>query len=354
MKIELLSEELRVLYVALTRAKEKLFLIGTVKDAAKSLSDWQTALGQEDWLLPDFERAQAKSYLDWIGPALVRHKDAELLREQAEGAQHLLTHPSRWLISMVKETDLYDIRAEEKKYDEDMLTALKNLEPIAEQSAYRDQIEKQLSWVYPHQFASVCRSKQSVSEVKRQQETRDEFSDIRILENQKDTYMFDRPKFMQKKTLTAAEKGTAMHAVMQQLNVREPVTKENTALKVNELVEKEILTRAQADSINIAAIVHFLKQISACAFKKQTASNGKCPSAMPCRLKSCTRQQAVNRCLSRGLLTVCLKTKKESCCLITRQMLFTGNFREASRMQSLSLHAATACSLTSTAKPLKK
>ncbi|MEM5016551.1 helicase-exonuclease AddAB subunit AddA [Metabacillus indicus] len=259
MRIELLSEELRVLYVALTRAKEKLFLIGTVKDAAKSLSDWQTALGQEEWLLPDFERAQAKSYLDWIGPALVRHKDAEMLREQAEGVPHLLSHPSRFEITMVKETDLYDIRAEEKKYDEDMLTALKKLEPLTEQSAYRDQIEKQLSWIYPHQFASVFRSKQSVSEVKRQQETRDEFSDIRILENQQDSYMFDRPKFMQKKTLTAAEKGTAMHAVMQQLNVREPVTEENTAWKVNELVEKEILTRAQADSINIAAIVHFFE-----------------------------------------------------------------------------------------------
>lgn len=71
--------------------------------------------------------------------------------------------------------------------------------------------------------------------------------------------MYDRPKFMQKKSLTAAEKGTAMHAVMQQLNVREPVTEESTNRKVQELITKEILTKEQADSIHIHSIVQFFQ-----------------------------------------------------------------------------------------------
>ncbi|WHZ58787.1 helicase-exonuclease AddAB subunit AddA [Metabacillus hrfriensis] len=260
MKIELLSEELRVLYVALTRAKEKLFLVGTLKDAGKTLSDWQNSMTQEEWLLPDFERAQAKSYLDWIGPALVRHADAERLRENSEETSpFILDHPSRWEVNVMDEEELYDSQKEEKKYDQEMLSALKNLEPVAQQSDYQDQIKARLSWTYQHQFATVFRSKQSVSEVKRQQEFRDEYSDETILRTQIDTFMFDRPKFMQKKSLTAAEKGTAMHAVMQQLNLREPVTSKNTEQKVQELITKEILTEEQAGSIEIDSIVHFFQ-----------------------------------------------------------------------------------------------
>jgi len=260
MKIELLSEELRVLYVALTRAKEKLFLVGTLKDAGKTLSDWQNSMTNEEWLLPDFERAQAKSYLDWIGPALIRHGDAERLRENSEETSpHLLSHPSRWNVSIIGEEELYDIQKEEKKYDQEMLSALKNLVPVAVQSDYQDQIRSQLSWTYHHEFATVFRSKQSVSEVKRQQEFKCDYSDETIIRSQKENFMYDRPKFMQKKSLTAAEKGTAMHAVMQQLNVREPVTEESTNRKVQELITKEILTKEQADSIHIHSIVQFFQ-----------------------------------------------------------------------------------------------
>lgn len=260
MKIELLSEELRVLYVALTRAKEKLFLVGSLKDAGKTLSDWQNSMTHEKWLLPDFERAQAKSYLDWIGPALIRHQDAERLRENSEETSpYLLSHPSKWEVCVIGEEELYDIQKEEKKYDQDMLSALKNLEPVAPQSDYQDQIRSQLSWRYHHELAAVFRSKQSVSEVKRQQEFRDDYSDEIIIRSQKENFMYDRPKFMQKKSLTAAEKGTAMHAVMQQLNVREPVTEESTSRKVQELITKEILTKEQADSINTKSIVQFFQ-----------------------------------------------------------------------------------------------
>ena len=70
-KMELLAEEMRVLYVALTRAKEKLILIGTVKDVEKAKQKWSQMAMHSNWLLHEFDRACAKSYLDWIGPSLV-------------------------------------------------------------------------------------------------------------------------------------------------------------------------------------------------------------------------------------------------------------------------------------------
>ena len=78
-KMEMLAEEMRVLYVALTRAKEKLFLLSSVKSLQKKLEKWEQNLNHSDWLLKDYERASAGSYLDWVGPSLVRHQDSQTL-----------------------------------------------------------------------------------------------------------------------------------------------------------------------------------------------------------------------------------------------------------------------------------
>ncbi|MFB9325492.1 UvrD-helicase domain-containing protein [Paenibacillus aurantiacus] len=68
---ETLAEEMRILYVALTRPKEKMFLVGTVADAAKTLERWQSATA-DDGSLPDYMLAQAKRFIDWLGPLAMR------------------------------------------------------------------------------------------------------------------------------------------------------------------------------------------------------------------------------------------------------------------------------------------
>ncbi|WP_231571588.1 UvrD-helicase domain-containing protein [Gordoniibacillus kamchatkensis] len=77
MKRELLAEEMRVLYVALTRAREKLILLGTAPSAEKLLRKWSRTLEQPERKLPEHELAKARCYLDWIGPALLRHPQAQ-------------------------------------------------------------------------------------------------------------------------------------------------------------------------------------------------------------------------------------------------------------------------------------
>ena len=77
-KMEMLAEEMRVLYVALTRAKEKLYLLASVKSLQKKLDKWSHTLDHKEWLLSDYERAAANSYLDWVGPSLVRHQDCKI------------------------------------------------------------------------------------------------------------------------------------------------------------------------------------------------------------------------------------------------------------------------------------
>ncbi len=79
----------------LTLAKEKLILIGTVKEATEELEKWLDARGHSEWLLPDHGRARESCYLDCIAPSLYRHRDRERLLELGQG-------------SMPDESDGYD------------------------------------------------------------------------------------------------------------------------------------------------------------------------------------------------------------------------------------------------------
>ena len=103
MKMELIAEEMRVLYVALTRAKEKLILIGTVKDANKEMEKWLDAREHSEWLLPDHIRAGASCYLDWIAPSLYRHRDSEILLELGQGSipDEIYGYDTSWKVEVV-------------------------------------------------------------------------------------------------------------------------------------------------------------------------------------------------------------------------------------------------------------
>ncbi|MEG1994626.1 MAG: 3'-5' exonuclease, partial [Oscillospiraceae bacterium] len=72
----MLSEEMRILYVALTRAKEKLFIIGSTNDIGKKLLNLNFALADGDKISP-YNVREAESYLDWILMPLIHHIDAK-------------------------------------------------------------------------------------------------------------------------------------------------------------------------------------------------------------------------------------------------------------------------------------
>ena len=75
--MENLGEELRVLYVALTRAKEKLIITGSLKKAEETIA-YAKAFPEE--LLSYLGRESAAGYLDWILPAVASYKDKYQIR----------------------------------------------------------------------------------------------------------------------------------------------------------------------------------------------------------------------------------------------------------------------------------
>lgn len=79
MDIELLSEEMRILYVAFTRAREKLILVGSVKDVDKYVEKWCKVLHEDEIQVPPLLIQSAKSLMDFLMIGLIRHKSIEVL-----------------------------------------------------------------------------------------------------------------------------------------------------------------------------------------------------------------------------------------------------------------------------------
>jgi len=117
--------------------------------------------------------------------------------------------------------------------------------------------EGQLPWQYENTATISHLSKQTVTEIKRQFESVDRESGSQLLRPRKSLH--DRPAFMQEKQLTSAEKGTIMHMVMQQIDLREPQNEASLeALKLH-LLQNEYLRAEQLEAVNNQEILRFFE-----------------------------------------------------------------------------------------------
>ena len=147
--LENLGEELRVLYVALTRAKEKLILTGTLKDAPEKLEFFrqQANLSKAaDRPLSYLTREGASGYLDWILPAVLSYGDKYPVRI-VEAAELVLDEVENQL---EQNEDLTERIGEIKAADPQLV----------------GQLKQRFSQRYPYQTDILRKNKYSVSELK--------------------------------------------------------------------------------------------------------------------------------------------------------------------------------------------
>ena len=147
--LENLGEELRVLYVALTRAKEKLILTGTLKDAAEKLEFYrqQANLSKAaDRPLSYLTREGASGYLDWILPAVLSYGDKYPVRI-VEAAELVLNEVENQL-----------------EQNEDLTERIEEIEAADTQLV--GQLKQRFSQRYPYQVDVLRKNKYSVSELK--------------------------------------------------------------------------------------------------------------------------------------------------------------------------------------------
>ncbi|MBR7554976.1 helicase-exonuclease AddAB subunit AddA [Allobacillus sp. GCM10007491] len=258
---ESLAEEMRVLYVALTRAKEKLVVVGQSKDWQKQLEKWNEVANHSEWVLPPHTRTDQATYLNWIGSALIRHQQNDDLRISGlSGAipEEIRQDESKWTIHVDHASEYLDPEWITAERDEKLYKAIQQwrADYLPERSEQYEEVDRRLRFRYPYQTSADKRAKQTVTEIKRLRQPVDEYGAADIV-SQRPRISLERPRFMQvdQKPLTKAEAGSAMHTMMQHIPVNKEWNAEQLEEFIQELVFKEALTPDEGDVINREAIL---------------------------------------------------------------------------------------------------
>ncbi|CCZ18303.1 aTP-dependent helicase/nuclease subunit A 2 [Clostridium sp. CAG:780] len=232
-KNEAISEEMRILYVALTRAKEKLIIVGRQKDVNKKMSEKQKLLEIYSTIdgnkINPYLLQKYKTYLDWL--------ELIYLKEGVANTKNLFTVNinKREKTSVKIENEVEDIS---KKIIEE---SNKNND---EQE--KEKIKEILNWQYKHQSIEGIPTKTSVSKLKEKRE-----QEVQITQE---------PKFINeevKTKLTGAQKGTLIHLCLQKMKETEEYNLEKITELIEELKDKEIITEIEVQNIDKEKLLEY-------------------------------------------------------------------------------------------------
>lgn len=214
------AEELRLLYVAMTRAQQKLILVAT--DDKKSFKS--TTLPNSKILPASFCRTK-NSFYEWLLSGFMRHKNFHFSKTKLNFEKKEF---SCNIIFNNKFEDLIINRLEKKcELNKNIIQNLTK------------KLETNLNFKIESNELSKIPSKMSISE---------------IAKPKTETFELKKLNFSEEKT-TANEIGTAMHTFLQHANL--PSAKQNLAQEINRLVAMEFISKKQASCLNLNQLTKF-------------------------------------------------------------------------------------------------
>ena len=232
-KEEMISEEMRILYVALTRAKEKLIITGMEKDYIKNIAKKREILQMYSNITKDDKINKHiiqdnLSYLKWI----------EFVALNSEKKLDKILN----IYTYKKEELLEDLMKEETIEESDLMQKLDEIKVKDSK-----EIKEKLDWKYGYKIANNILTKTSVTKLKNVEE------DV-----EKETLDYDVPKFLKEETkITASQKGTLMHLVLQKLDEKVNYNEEKIQELLDKLEEKNIIDSKEKDAIDVKKIYEF-------------------------------------------------------------------------------------------------
>ena len=245
-KKENLSEEMRVLYVALTRAKDKLILVGSVRDIPKRAEKWSKSPSVYNLLT-------SSSYMDWICTSLFEHEDGEPLRELIGIENHKVdsNEKSKWKVNLIDRIDIFEGKILEDQYKSGFKERLENFKR-SKYTSFKPEIDRRFEWSYPYEDSINIPSKISVSNIKKAQTYEIENVNYNI------PSLVKMPRFLEgEKAFTSAEKGTIIHFVMQHLDFKNNLDIESIGLQIEKMIFRELLTDEEAEVVDREKILSF-------------------------------------------------------------------------------------------------
>lgn len=183
------SEELRVLYVAMTRAKEKLVCMTRFDNLEGSLSQMASLINGKEPFSP-FAVLNRGCMASWIVMSFLRHPDAEALRNLVSLKIPVLESDEKLKVTMINEiseaAETVEADGEEAEADDELL----------------EEIKERVGYKYPYASLSLVRAKSAPSEF-----DKNEFST--------EYFAASKPQFLSKSGMNPAARGTATHKFME-------------------------------------------------------------------------------------------------------------------------------------------
>ncbi len=249
--LSMLGEELRVLYVALTRARDKMIITGTMDDFEKK---FRTCGENPEGELHFAKMTKATRYLDWIFPAILRNHCMDGFRESYGvflKEQEYYEKPGEkadFQVRVIKAKTLLGREIAGKLKDKFKQDQFYEFLASDTKSAQKKRIEQAFSWEYPKQAELKSRSKWSVSQLK--EEGMEEellipvYTDLsgEIIPESKIEISRTIPEFMKEKeeepVLTGAGRGTVVHKLMEEISFAE-VEEKGLEVAVSRLIDEK-------------------------------------------------------------------------------------------------------------------
>lgn len=264
---ESLGEEIRVLYVALTRAKEKMILTGAVSNLDKELIRLSHFRENQTELLPAETRLKGKNYLDYVLPALARHRCMDSLYEKIglfpTKENPLYEDPAQFQVKRITAQML----TEEEVVDQATGQMEENLledwdsEKVMD-LGIREELDKRFGFVYPYEYRRDIPVKVTVSDLKKKSYHEDEEIEEAVYFEPDIVPLV--PRFIEEKTeaeeeFTGAARGTAYHRVMECLEYGKTDTSQNLKEQIEELVQNQKLSEVEAKCVRVSDIRGFVE-----------------------------------------------------------------------------------------------
>ena len=264
---ESLGEEIRVLYVALTRAKEKMILTGAVSNLDKELIRLSHFRENQTELLPAETRLKGKNYLDYVLPALARHRCMDSLYEKIglfpTKENPLYEDPAQFQVKRITAQMLTEAEVVDQatgQMEENLLEdwdSEKVMDP-----GIREELDKRFGFVYPYEYRRDIPVKVTVSDLKKKSYHEDEEIEEAVYFEPDIVPLV--PRFIEEKTeaeeeFTGAARGTAYHRVMECLEYGKTDTSQNLKEQIEELVQNQKLSEVEAKCVRVSDIRGFVE-----------------------------------------------------------------------------------------------
>ena len=248
---ENLSEEMRILYVALTRAKEKIYVTGVKKDFQKNKEKMQELVDiykKEYGKINPILIKKYKKYIDWI--LLVYMYNFESSKDVLK-------------MNTIKRKDILKTLKKEETEDVDIFKVLEEKsKDIKEEDIIN--LKNQLIFEYKYKGLSEIPTKESVTNIVHKNvvvepfEARNEDND----EEENGKIELPKPKFLvgtEEEKITPAKKGTLVHLCMKNLDFSRDYSLEDVKALIDDLESRKIITAKEKEAINPWVVFNFTK-----------------------------------------------------------------------------------------------